>query len=168
MHCHPPAAIAAWLWLLIAAAALTHPQILAVVPKSHLLCSDGVGLTSLDGGAAQGGHSWNHLGAADPNDPSVLAPWLAERKLTTPLRQGSVALVHYDTIHRGTARAFDELTEQAPFRPMFKFNFLRTSEPKAASWNHDPAACAALPPFADLAGAEVCARQGHIITWLCS
>lgn len=129
----------------------------AVVPQSHLLCSDGVGLTDVDGEAAQAGHSWNHLGALDPNDPTQLAPFLAEQKLTTPLRQGSVALVHYDTIHRGTARALDQLTELAPFRPMFKFNFLRTSDPSGSppSWDHDAEFCATLPPFANMVGAEL-------------
>ena len=66
----------------------------AVVPQSHYLCNDGVGLSYLEGKDAK----WCHL--SDPsraNDPTALAPFLREEKCTAPLRVGSVTLMHVST-----------------------------------------------------------------------
>ena len=60
----------------------------AVVPSSHYLSNDGFGLTALD--QPEG---WCHLGGNDPNDPTALAAGLAEKKLTAPLRVGSVCFM---------------------------------------------------------------------------
>ena len=48
------------------------------------------------------------------------AKFLQEEKLTTNLRVGSVTLMHFDMVHRGTARALEEHLESVPFRSMFK------------------------------------------------
>lgn len=39
-------------------------------------------------------------------------------------------------MHRGTARFVDDLTQDAPFRPLFKFLFNRGVAPVRPSWNH--------------------------------
>lgn len=41
---------------------------------------------------------------------------------------GAVVLIHYDLLHRGSAR----LADDAPWRPMFKWQFLRVREPSVA------------------------------------
>ena len=46
---------------------------------------------------------------------------------------GTVAITHFDLWHAGTANTSDKP------RHMLKFLFDRQSEPKAPSWNHDPA-----------------------------
>jgi hypothetical protein len=47
---------------------------------------------------------------------------------------GTVAIVHYDLLHRGMANTSDKM------RYMAKFLFTRMSEPQAPNWNHrDPA-----------------------------
>ena len=61
-------------------------------------------------------------------------------KTVAPLRQGTITMVHYDLVHRGTARFEDEHTEEAPFRPLFKFLYNRTVAPTSPSWDH--AGCA--------------------------
>ena len=95
----------------------------AVVPQSHYLASDGLGSSFLDGDDIQKGATapWCHLSNGEaPNDPQPLAKFLQEEKLTTDLRVGSVTLMHFDVVHRGTARALEEHLESVPFRSMFK------------------------------------------------
>lgn len=56
----------------------------------------------------------------------------------------------------GTARALAEHLESMPFRPMFKFQFLRTTDPGTSpSWDHDPSAQDSLASFEELAGEEL-------------
>ncbi|CAF0921754.1 unnamed protein product [Rotaria sordida] len=47
---------------------------------------------------------------------------------------GTVVLIHYDIVHRGTAN-----TSSSSYRFMFKFQFNRMEEPTKPTWNHDPA-----------------------------
>lgn len=136
----------------------------AVVPQSQYLANDGLGLSFTEewpGGC--------HLTGSSPNDPTPLAPFLREEKCITPLRQGSVTLMHYDMVHRGTARAIEEHLDSVPFRPMFKFQFLRTVDPGTSpSWDHDlsPSAIAALPSFEELAGAELAPVCQSVWEWM--
>ena len=46
---------------------------------------------------------------------------------------GTVVLIHYDIVHRGTAN-----TSKDSHRLMFKFQFNRLQEPTKPTWNHDP------------------------------
>jgi hypothetical protein len=46
---------------------------------------------------------------------------------------GTVVLIHYDIVHRGTAN-----TSNSSHRFMFKFQFNRLEEPTRPTWNHDP------------------------------
>jgi hypothetical protein len=46
---------------------------------------------------------------------------------------GTVVLIHYDLVHRGTAN-----TSNYSDRLMFKFQFNRLEEPTKPTWNHDP------------------------------
>ncbi|CAF1431726.1 unnamed protein product [Rotaria magnacalcarata] len=46
---------------------------------------------------------------------------------------GTVLLIHYDIVHRGTAN----ITNRS-HRYMFKFQFTRLEEPTQPTWNHDP------------------------------
>lgn len=106
-------------------------------------------------------------------DPSGIASdHLSPQKLVTPLREGTITMVHYDLVHRGTARFEDTWlvhvvykngfqkkddfqggvsrqisrdvserllsclrTDDAPFRPMFKFLYNRTVAPTRHSWD---------------------------------
>jgi hypothetical protein len=78
--------------------------------------------------------------AWDPDATAAAAAHLAPPlKLLAPLRRGTITMVHYDLVHRGTARLIDELTAAAPFRPMFKFLFNRTAAPTRPSWAHNGA-----------------------------
>eukprot|EP01043_Picozoa_sp_COSAG02_P007296 COSAG02_NODE_216_length_28610_cov_57.176879_20_plen_391_part_00 len=70
------------------------------------------------------------------NPTSMAAAHLCPLKVVTPLRQATMTMVHYDLVHRGTARFMDEFTADAPFRPMFKFLYNRTVAPVGPSWNH--------------------------------
>ena len=84
-------------------------------------------------------------------DPEQMAaPHLAPHKTVAPLRQGTITMVHYDLVHRGTARFEDEHTEEAPFRPLFKFLYNRTVAPTSPSWDHGgcatPSFAGQLPP----------------------
>ena len=133
----------------------------AVVPQSHYLANDGLGLSFTEhwpGGC--------HLTDSDaPNDPTPLAPFLKEEKCVAPLRQGSVTLMHYDVVHRGTERALAEHLESVPFRPMFKFQFLRTTDPGTSpSWDHDPSA--SLASFEELAGEELAPVCCSVWEWM--
>ena len=58
---------------------------------------------------------------------SLGVPDLKRKFVTVP--KGSVAICHYDIVHRGTRNA----AAQAP-RYMYKFYFARTQAPKARSW----------------------------------
>jgi hypothetical protein len=55
---------------------------------------------------------------------------VTRRRLCVPA--GTVALLHYDLVHRGTRQA----TGQDARRYMYKFYFLRTQEPRRATWNN--------------------------------
>jgi hypothetical protein len=70
-----------------------------------------------------------------------------DRKLTNPnksnddqqdiymiCRAGTVVLIHYDIVHKGTANRTKDSN-----RFMFKFQFNRLEEPTQPTWNHDPA-----------------------------
>ncbi|CAF3646948.1 unnamed protein product [Rotaria sp. Silwood1] len=46
---------------------------------------------------------------------------------------GTVVLIHYDIVHRGTANRTND-----SHRFMFKFQFNRLEEPTQPTWNHDP------------------------------
>jgi HEAT repeat protein len=46
---------------------------------------------------------------------------------------GTVVLIHYDIVHRGTANKSNDLN-----RFMFKFQFNRLEEPTKPTWNHNP------------------------------
>ncbi|CAF4676063.1 unnamed protein product, partial [Rotaria sp. Silwood2] len=46
---------------------------------------------------------------------------------------GTVLLIHYDIVHRGTANR-----TRCLHRYMFKFQFTRLEEPSQPTWNHDP------------------------------
>ncbi|CAF1311549.1 unnamed protein product [Rotaria sp. Silwood1] len=46
---------------------------------------------------------------------------------------GTVVLIHYDIVHRGTANRTN-----CSHRYMFKFQFNRLEEPTQPTWNHDP------------------------------
>jgi hypothetical protein len=46
---------------------------------------------------------------------------------------GTVVLIHYDIVHRGTANI-----SNSSYRFMFKFQFNRLEEPTKPTWNHDP------------------------------
>ena len=49
-----------------------------------------------------------------------------------------------DLVHRGSARLVDK--NGALWRPMHKWQFLRTTEPIAPTWNHNPATCPSFDP----------------------
>ena len=49
-------------------------------------------------------------------------------------RAGTVVLIHYDIVHKGTANQTSNSN-----RFMFKFQFSRLEEPTKPTWNHDPA-----------------------------
>ncbi|CAF1515322.1 unnamed protein product [Adineta steineri] len=46
---------------------------------------------------------------------------------------GTVVLIHYDIVHKGTANRTKD-----SYRFMFKFQFNRLEEPTKPTWNHDP------------------------------
>lgn len=58
----------------------------------------------------------------------------ADENVYFTCKAGTVLLIHYDLVHRGTANQ----TKDA-YRFMFKFQFNRLEDPKKPSWNHDPA-----------------------------
>eukprot|EP01051_Picozoa_sp_SAG22_P021969 SAG22_NODE_5073_length_1092_cov_1.043303_1_plen_153_part_10 len=89
----------------------------AIIPRSHILTIDG--------------EDWGPIAA---DGPASLSPGLAERRLTSPARQAKAVLIHYDMLHRGCCRTEEE-SESHPWRPMYKFQFTRVSEPVAASWD---------------------------------
>ena len=53
-------------------------------------------------------------------------------------------MIHYDMLHRGTGRLLEECPE-APWRPMFKFQFMRTEEPTGPT--HDYSGTPATPSW---------------------
>ena len=53
-------------------------------------------------------------------------------------------MIHYDMLHRGTGRLLEECPE-APWRPMFKFQFMRTEEPTGPT--HDYSDTPATPSW---------------------
>jgi hypothetical protein len=63
-------------------------------------------------------------------------PCVYEHKLVVPEGKGAAVLIHYDLVHRGSARLVDK--DGALWRPMHKWQFLRTQEPTAPTWDHDP------------------------------
>ena len=72
-------------------------------------------------------------------------------------------------VHRGTARAIEEHSESVPFRPMFKFQFLRTTDPGSTpSWDHDPSpqSHTSLVPFETMAGPELAPVCQAVWEWM--
>lgn len=54
-----------------------------------------------------------------------------------------------------------------PFRPMFKFQFLRTTDPGSVpSWDHDSSAKNSLVPFETLAGPELAPACQSVWEWM--
>jgi hypothetical protein len=76
----------------------------------------------------------------------------AHTKLVVPA--GSVVLIHFDILHRGSRQAFEKLgdpesplpdgiampDQDIPFRPMYKLQFMRTSNPAPANATEEEAA----------------------------
>ena len=96
----------------------------AIVPSSHILARDGLGLSF---GVIEEGpdaefdrDDWSGLGAGQADILPQIAPSLFEYKVIVPPEAaGSVCIVHEDMVHRATPR----LSEDARWRPMFKFSF---------------------------------------------
>lgn len=90
----------------------------AIIPSSHLLSIDD--------------ENWAPIvdpdGDQDAPRPTELSPGLTEWKVTSPVGVPCAIMIHYDMLHRGTGRLLEECLE-APWRPMFKFQFMRTEEP---------------------------------------
>jgi hypothetical protein len=80
----------------------------AILPRSHVLGADP-------------GESWHEA-------PTDIAGYMQELKLVAPEGQGRAVLIHYDIVHRGTARLVGE--HEALWRPMLKFQFQRTVAPQ--------------------------------------
>ena len=111
----------------------------AIVPSSHILARDGLGLSYgiMDEGpeGEKDRDDWGGLGGRAEILPNI-APGLFEHKVVVPAsKAGTVCIVHEDMVHRGTPKDMEEL-----FRPMFKWSFTRLHEPSAPSWQHDPSA----------------------------
>ncbi|UJR11486.1 hypothetical protein I4U23_015666 [Adineta vaga] len=56
-----------------------------------------------------------------------------QNDIYTICKAGTVVLIHYDIVHRGTANQTIKCN-----RFMFKFQFNRLEEPSKPTWNHDP------------------------------
>lgn len=111
----------------------------AIVPSSHILGRDGLGLsfgiTEEGSKAGLDRDDWSGLGAGQSEILADIAPTLFEHKVIVPSKAaGSICIVHEDMVHRATPR----LSDDARWRPMFKFSFTRLHEPKSPSWDHDP------------------------------
>ena len=139
----------------------------AIVPSSHLLARDGLGLSlgvQEDGEAGERDRDdWGGLGAGQAEILPAIAPTLFEHKVVVPPSQaGSICIVHEDMVHRATER----LSEDAKWRPMFKFSFTRLHEPAEPSWAHDPSAPdPAVDSWPALAAAEAGAACGSLWRW---
>ena len=96
----------------------------AVIPSSHLLSIDH--------------ENWKPIvdpeGDPDKPVPTALSPGLTEYKVISPPNRPRAIMIHYDMLHRGTGRLVEE-SPDAPWRAMFKFQFMRTQEPCAPSHN---------------------------------
>ena len=107
----------------------------AVVPSSHLLAPEGLGLSL--GVMAEGAAA-----VADQEDwtgvqrPTATAPSLEEHLLVLPRGDAAqrIVVIHEDLVHRATSK----LGPDAPWRCLFKFTFTRTSEPQGPTWDHQP------------------------------
>ena len=109
--------------------------------------------------------------------PEVM-PHVREHKLVAPEGQGAAVLIHCkivilldlcavrlanpksitisdDLVHRGSARLVDK--DGALWRPMHKWQFLRTEEPTAPTWDHDADSFPAQPfdPLDDMTPANM-------------
>ena len=115
----------------------------AIAPSSHILARDGLGLSF---GVTEEGpeadfdrEDWSGLGAGQEEILRDIAPTLFEHKVVVPpSAAGTICIVHEDMVHRATPR----LSDDARWRPMFKFSFTRVHEPTSPSWNHDPSSAA--------------------------
>ena len=114
----------------------------AIIPSSHLLSIDN--------------EDWNPIvdpeGDQDAPRPTELSPGLRELKLTSPVGVPRAIMIHYDMLHRGTGRLLEECLE-APWRPMFKFQFMRTEEPTHPTHDFSPKPPAPRWPASPLAPA---------------
>ena len=76
---------------------------------------------------------------------------------------GSILIAHEHLFHRGTAA-----DPAATFRPAFKMSASRVSEPERPSWNNEPGAAMATPPFADTGAPPATqAIYESVWSWLC-
>ena len=112
----------------------------AIAPSSHVLARDGLGLSfgvTEEGPKAEIDRSdWSGLGAGRGEVLGDIAPTLYEHKVVVPpSAAGSICIIHSAMVHRATNR----LSDDAKWRPMFKFSFTRMHEPTSIpSWNHNP------------------------------
>jgi hypothetical protein len=111
----------------------------AIAPSSHILGRDGLGLSfgvTEEGSEAEADRSdWSGLGAGRAEVLGDIAPKLFEHKvIVPPSAAGTICIIHSAMVHRATNR----LSEDARWRPMFKFGFTRTHEPRSPSWAYDP------------------------------
>lgn len=137
----------------------------AIVPSSHIMARDGLGLSlgvTEEGPRAEANRDdWSGLlrypGHEDDADQSLnraaalqgMAPSLFEHKVVVPhSAAGSICIVHEDMVHRATPHFGGH------WRPMFKFSFTRLHEPTSPSWDHDPAAVAPADTWPALAVPE--------------
>ena len=74
------------------------------------------------------------------DENKALSPELEDTDICFPPGQGSAYLIHFDMLHKGTARLLEDLGH--PSRQMFKFQFFRVSSPAPStpSWDHSGAA----------------------------
>jgi len=89
-----------------------------------------------------------------PTDRMAAYGTLREQVLLT-VKAGTVAIVHYDIWHAGTANRTDKS------RYMLKFLFSRGSEIASPSWNHDPAAAAQQMSRFTFEKACTCSQSDH-------
>eukprot|EP01044_Picomonas_judraskeda_P009182 COSAG03_NODE_1101_length_4816_cov_2.295315_4_plen_212_part_00 len=111
----------------------------AIAPSSHILARDGLGLSfgvTEEGPEAEADRGdWSGLGAGRAEILKGISPALSEQKVIVPASAaGSICIIHSAMVHRATHR----LSDDARWRPMFKFGFTRMREPKSPSWDHDP------------------------------
>ena len=137
----------------------------AIVPSSHILARDGLGLSF---GVIEEGpeaefdrEDWSGLGAGQAEILADIAPTLFEHKVIVD--EPRICIVHEDMVHRATPRMSDD----ARWRPMFKFSFTRVHEPNAPSWDHNPSYGAAMggatawPGLAAPEAAPICKSIWH-------
>ncbi|MDA0746640.1 MAG: HEAT repeat domain-containing protein [bacterium] len=99
-------------------------------------------------GVMPGMHAYKTISSADPQQAR-------EEELPICGKAGTVALIHFDAWHRATPNISNKK------RYMLKFQFARTKEPKAPTWNHKSAAWT--PPETD----PIPGASQDVWNWLC-